>query len=65
MKNGDRIRQMNNGELAIFLCSLFAECGESGCPVQHLCAIGKNGFLDWVNGDDFDAIYGDYQDDKG
>lgn len=63
MKNADRIRKMTDEELALFLCNLSDEC--SNCPVTSICRMNHNGFFDWVNGDDFDAIYGDYQDDKG
>ena len=37
MTNGDRIRDMNDDELAEFLCSHMAHCDPRYCPGEHLC----------------------------
>ena len=58
MTNGDRIRQMTDEQLAVFLCNLSDEC--SNCPVTSICRMNHNGFFDWLKREDFDFIY-----DKG
>lgn len=48
--NGDRIRQMNDAELADFLCK-YCNCTERGCPGCNLCVPGTgraNGLLKWL-----------------
>ena len=52
MTNADRIRSMNDEELAAFLCNLRSEeayentC--SHCVAERFCRIGHTGMIDWL-----------------
>lgn len=47
--NGDMIRQMDDEQLAKFLCN-FEFCVRDGepCVAEKYCHMGHVGFLDWV-----------------
>ena len=52
MTNADRIRSMNDEELAMFLCD-FRSCdaGEymcEGCKAEKYCRAGHAGTIDWL-----------------
>ena len=49
--NGDYIRQMNNEDLAGFLCDISENGGETGCLsciATTLCSMKSNGMTKWV-----------------
>ena len=47
--NGQRIRQMDDADLAQWLCSIMtADCCDTSCPGRKSCAIGNKGLLDWI-----------------
>lgn len=51
MKNVDRIREMNDDELAEFLCSVSSYTSEyrcEECMATDYCKDGHNGFIDWL-----------------
>lgn len=57
MKNGDRLRNMTDEQLASFFCDAVATIGEKlgigyycmFCPMEALCSPGHTGFLEWLN----------------
>ena len=47
--NADRIRSMNDEELAEWMCSLMtAECCDQRCPARDICNLGDNGLVKWM-----------------
>ena len=51
MKNVDRIREMNDDELAEFLCQVSSYTSEyrcEECMATEYCRQGHNGFIDWL-----------------
>ena len=49
MTNSDRIRSMNDEELAEWMCSLMtAECCDQRCPARDICNLGDNGLVKWM-----------------
>lgn len=49
MTNADRIRSMNDEELAEWMCSLMtAECCDQRCPARDICNLGDNGLVKWM-----------------
>ena len=49
--NADRIRRMNDDELAALLCDISSQPEEGHCELciaAPYCRAGHNGFLDWL-----------------
>lgn len=47
MTNGDRIRAMDDGQLATELCEVFdGKCEH--CPGEKYCREGHTGLIDWL-----------------
>ena len=47
--NADRIRAMNDEELASWFCnSVTMECCYNTCPARHICSGDDNGMLKWL-----------------
>ncbi len=49
MTNGDRIREMDDDDLAEYLCAILEE---NGCDINrpgfHMCRPGHIGLVDWL-----------------
>ena len=48
MTNADRIRQMDDQELAKFLCKAYSTDNCYKCPAKDRCRFGQNGMMDWL-----------------
>lgn len=52
MTNADRIRAMNDEELAEFLCDFRVRGADEhpckGCKAEHYCRAGHTGTIDWL-----------------
>lgn len=47
--NGDRLRSMNDEELAKWICShMTGECCAMSCPAREICEFGDNGLVKWM-----------------
>lgn len=50
MTNAERIRSMDDAELAEFLCHMCtADCCDITCPARGICSLGDNGMRKWVS----------------
>lgn len=52
MTNLEKIRQMEEEDLAAFLCNLMcAECCERTCPAREFCKVRDSGMTHWLRKD--------------
>lgn len=52
LKNIDRLRRMNDEELAMFICKRCSDCSPKTCPGAELCNGNDgfaNGLVKWLN----------------